>query len=148
MYVVRALTPRVPAEVLAIGVIVPVALVVGNAGHLEGTFFLIVNLVLYSAWHLGSTTRAVAILAVSAATPWLVAHQLAPESEIGWTAWTCACLFTFALGKGLGRQQELIAQLEAARHGSPSKPWPRSADGSPASCTTWPGTRSPLSSST
>ena len=116
MYVVRALTPRVPAEVLAIGVIVPVALVVGNAGHLEGTFFLIVNLVLYSAWHLGSTTRAVAILAVSAATPWFVAHQLAPESEIGWTAWTCACLFTFALGKGLGRQQELIAQLEAARH--------------------------------
>jgi len=115
-YLLRGLTDRIPEEVLAAGVILPVALVVGHVGHLEGTFFLIVNVVLFSAAKLRSNVRATAILAVSAATPWLVARQLAPESEIGWPAWTCACLFTFALGKGLGRQRELIDELEEARH--------------------------------
>jgi signal transduction histidine kinase len=115
-YVARALTDRLPAELLALLVIVPVCVVVGSEGHLEGTFFLIVNISLYSAWQLGSQVRAVTILVVAAASPWFVAHVMIPDEEIGWSAWTCACVFTFALGKGLARQRDLIAQLEQARH--------------------------------
>ena len=95
--------------------IVPVVLVVGNEGHLEGTFFLTTMAVVYSSWHLGSTVRALAILAFAAAAPLVVAHLLAPSADIGWPAWTSACVFTFALGKGLRRQQALIDELRAAR---------------------------------
>jgi len=114
-FVLRGLLPRLPAEAFAAAVVGPVVLVVGREGHLEGTFFLTVLVVLYAAWQLGSTTRALVILAVTAAAPWVVAHVLAPDSDIGWAAWTSACFFTFAMGKGLRRQQLLIEELKRAR---------------------------------
>jgi len=114
-FVLRGLVARLHAELFAAATIVPVVLVVGNVGNLEGTFFLPVMVTLYSSWHLGSTTRAVVILGMAAAAPWLVAHHLAPSSGIGWTAWTSATVFTFALGLALRRQQALIEQLESAR---------------------------------
>lgn len=114
-FVLRALLPALPAEVFAALVVVPVTLVVAADGALEGTFFLGVLMVLYVSWHLGSTTRAAMILAVSATIPLLVATRLVPEAGIGWTAWTSANLFTFLLGRVLRRQQALIRELELAR---------------------------------
>lgn len=114
-FVLRGRLPSMPAEVFAALVIAPVALVVAREGELEGAFFLSVMMVLYVSWHLGSLTRAVLILAVSAAMPWLVATTMLPQHQIGWTSWTGAHVFTFALGRTLHRQQALIAQLEQAR---------------------------------
>jgi len=114
-FVLRGMVARLMAEVFAAAVIVPVVLVVGNQGHLEGTFFLTVMAVLYASWHLGSTTRSLAIVGASAAAPWFVAHHMVPDSGIGWTAWSSASVFTFALGLTLRRQRSLITQLEQAR---------------------------------
>ena len=114
-FVVRGLVPRMPAELFAALVILPVTLVVGNEGDLEGTFFLVVMMTLYTSWHLGSLTRAVTIAVVAGAMPWVVAVWLVPGSGISWTPWASANLFTFSLGRLLGRQQMLIGQLERAR---------------------------------
>jgi signal transduction histidine kinase len=114
-FVLRGLVRRLMAEVFALAVIVPVVLVVGDEGHLEGTFFLTVMMVLYASWHLGSSIRAALILIVSAAAPWIVAQRLSPGADIGWTAWSSANLFTFALGLTLRRQRALIDELERAR---------------------------------
>jgi len=114
-FVLRGLVRQLFAELFAAAVIVPVVLVVGSEGHLEGTFFLTVMAVLYASWHLGSTIRAGLIVLVSAAAPWVVAQRLAPGAGIGWTAWSSASLFTFALGLALRRQRALIDELEQAR---------------------------------
>ena len=113
-FVARALVPRLPAEVFAVLVLVPVGFVVGRDGELEGTFFLSVMMVLATAWHLGSLTRAVTIAVVAAAVPPLVAGWV-PGAEIGWEAWTSAVLFTLSMGRLLYRQERLIEALEAAR---------------------------------
>src|SRR5262245_57334136 len=55
--------PRLPAEALAALVLVPVVLVVGSKGALEGTFFLTVMMVYATSTHLGSLTRALIIAA-------------------------------------------------------------------------------------
>jgi signal transduction histidine kinase len=115
-FVAHAVVRRLPAEVFSLLVVVPVTLVVGHRGDLEGAWFLAVISSLYAAWHLGSLTRAGLILAWSAIAPWVAASVLAPEARIGWTSWTFAHVFTFALGLTLRRQRMLIAELEAARH--------------------------------
>ena len=105
---------RLPWEVVAVLVNVPLAIVVGRDGDLEVAFFLGVLVTLYAAWHLGSLTRAAVVLAISAATPVFVSAEV-PEEEIAWTAWVAANVFTFVLGRNLRRQRMLIEQLEAAR---------------------------------
>ncbi len=114
-FLVRGLVPSFPAEWFAALVLVPVALVVSGDGALEGAFFLGVMMVLYSSWHLGSLTRAAVIAVASAATPLLVTRWLASDAGIDWTPWASANVFTFCLGRVLGRQQSLISQLEQAR---------------------------------
>ncbi len=114
-FVLRTRLPSVPAEVFAALVLAPVALVVADEGDLEGAFFLGVMMVLYTSWHLGSLTRAVLVGAASAAVPWLIATAMVSEAQIGWTSWSAANGFTFALGRTLHRQQALIDQLERAR---------------------------------
>ena len=114
-FVVRGLVPSMPAELFAALVILPVTLVVGNVGDLEGTFFLVVMMTLYTSWHLGSLIRAATIAVIGGAMPWVVATWLVPGSGISWTPWASANLFTFVLGRLLGRQQMLINQLERAR---------------------------------
>ncbi len=114
-FVARGFLVRMPAEVFAALVLAPVALVVSHDGVLEGAFFLGVTLTLYAAWALGSLARAVVITAASAAVPWVVAVWLAPDAGIAWTPWVSANVFTFSMGRLLGRQQLLIAQLERAR---------------------------------
>ena len=59
----RGLVPRLPAEVFAVMVIVPVAFAVGRDGNLEAAFFLSVMMVYSTSSHLGSLTRAVVIAA-------------------------------------------------------------------------------------
>jgi signal transduction histidine kinase len=113
-FVGRALIPRLPAELFAVLVLVPVAVVVSRDGALEGTFFLNVMMVLATAWHLGSLTRATLIAAVAALIPPWVASTL-PQADIGWEAWTSAVVFTMSMGRLLYRQERLIEALEAAR---------------------------------
>ncbi len=96
-------------------VMVPVLLAVGARGQVEGSFFLVVMVVLYAGWQVGSTVRLLAVVGTAVAAPWVVAHWLAPGADIGWTAWSCASGFTLFLGRGLRRQQQLIDQLQAAQ---------------------------------
>lgn len=115
VFVLRGLMPRLAAEVFAAAVIVPVMLVVGADGDLELSMFLMVIMVLYVAWHLGSVTRAVVITAVAAVAPVIIVKVLAPGAGISWVPWTSACGFTYVLGRALFRQQALIDDLERAR---------------------------------
>ena len=108
--------PRLPAEVFALLVIVPVALVVSRDGALEGAFFLSVMMVYATASHLGSLTRTAVIAAAAIAAPWFVAEILAPESEIAWPPWAMASVFTCSLGRAEYHRRRLIEQLEAAQH--------------------------------
>jgi signal transduction histidine kinase len=105
---------RLSWDIVAVLVNVPLAIAVGDAGDLEVAFFLGVLVTLYAAWHLGSRTRAMAVLAMSAAAPWIVSAAV-PEEEIAWTPWVAANVFTFLLGRNLRSQQMLIEQLEVAR---------------------------------
>jgi signal transduction histidine kinase len=114
-YLLRGLLPGLPEEAFAALVIVPVTAVVGNDGSLEGSFFLIVTMVLSVSWSLGSVARAGLIAAAAALAPWLVAEHLAPASGVGWVPWATASVFTFTLGRALHRQAALITALEAAR---------------------------------
>jgi signal transduction histidine kinase len=107
--------PRLPSEVFALVVVVPVVTVVGRDGAIEGAFFLVVLMVYATASHLGSLTRALAIMAVAIVAPWLVAEVLAPDSGVAWTPWALASLFTCSLGRAEYRRQRLIDQLERAR---------------------------------
>lgn len=114
-FVLRGVVRRLYPELFAIAVIVPIALVVGHAGHLEGAFFLPTLVTLYTAWHLGVSVRSSVILAAAAVTPWLVAQHLLPHDQIGWQAWSSATVFTFGLGMGLRNQQMVIEELHEAR---------------------------------
>jgi signal transduction histidine kinase len=105
---------RLPWDVVALLVNVPLAIAVGQDGNLEVAFFLGVLVTLYAAWHLGSLSRAGVVLVISAATSVIVSAAV-PEEEIAWTAWVAADVFTFAMGRNLRRQRMLIEQLEAAR---------------------------------
>jgi signal transduction histidine kinase len=113
-FVLRGLVPRLPSEVFVAVVLVSVTAAQIVDGNLEGTFFLCVFAVLYAAWHLGSTTRAVLVLVVAAATPWFTSVVIGPE-EFAWVPWTFASVFIFALGRNLRQQRLLIEELEAAR---------------------------------
>jgi signal transduction histidine kinase len=110
---VHPLLPTVPYEVVAFLVLVPVSLAIGHGGHLEVSFFLVVTMTLYAAWHLGSTLRASLIAAVSVGVIVLVA-AIRPGAY-SWEPWTAAEIFTLVLGRALYRQRLLIGQLEAAR---------------------------------
>jgi signal transduction histidine kinase len=112
-FVLRGVFVRLPSEVVAVLVSVPLAAAVWD-GNLEVGLFLGVLVTLYSAWHLGSLTRAVIVLAMSAAVPWIVSRAT-PEESIAWTPWVAANAFTFVLGRNLRRQRMLIDQLKAAR---------------------------------
>ncbi|MFZ6004903.1 MAG: sensor histidine kinase [Actinomycetota bacterium] len=114
-FVLRAVVPRLYAEIFAIAVIVPVGLVIAQQGHLEGMFFAVTLVTLYTAWHLGVSARSAVIVAAAAATPWLVSQVLGGSDAIGWMAWSSATLFTFGLGMGLRTQERVIAELEEAR---------------------------------
>ena len=76
--------------------------------------FLSVLATLFSAWHLGSLTKALVVMGAAAVAPIVVAHMI-PEEEIAWTPWAAADVLMFVLGRNLRRQRVLIEQLGAAR---------------------------------
>lgn len=114
-YGLRALVADLPSEAFAGLVIGPVTVVVVSSGHLETSLFLVVTAVLYSAWHLGSTTRVVLIAAAGGALPWAAAATFGDDYGITWPIWALACGFTAVLGRLVNRQQRLIAELESVR---------------------------------
>jgi signal transduction histidine kinase len=107
--------PRLPPEVFAVLVVVPVSVAVGRDGAVEGSFFLAVMMVYATASHLGSLTRALAIMVVAGTSPWLVAEVLAPDSGITWQPWVLATVFTGSLGRAEYGRRRLIRELEEAR---------------------------------
>jgi len=112
--VVHAYRP-LPPEIVAVLVIVPVSVAVARDGNLEVAFFLVTLVTLYSAWTLGSTVRAVAILVVAGVSP-IVASLASPGGEgMMWSPWCAAAILTFVLGRTLRGQGHLIAELAAAR---------------------------------
>jgi len=116
-FLLRALVPRLPAEMFAALVILPVTAVVSSSGQIEGALFLNVTMVLFTSWYLGSTTRALLIALASATVPLLVAvvGDTVALDEVGWAPWSLANGFTFTLGRILRRQRRLIEDLERAR---------------------------------
>jgi signal transduction histidine kinase len=112
--VLRGVVTWLPWEAVAVVVSLALGVTISQEGVLEVAFFLCVFVTLYAAWHLGSTTRALLVAAVSAASP-LVVSLAIPEEEIAWTPWVAANGLTFVLGRNLRRQRTLIEQLEAAR---------------------------------
>jgi signal transduction histidine kinase len=114
-FAARGLIPRLPAEVFAALVIVPVVAAVGRDGALEGTFFLVAMMTFEATAHLESLVRSAIITVAGAASALIVAELLAPDSGIAWEPWAMANLFVFALGRTQVRQRRLIEQLERAR---------------------------------
>ena len=114
-YVLRGLVPHLPSEVFAALVIASVTIAVVPGGNLETSLFLVVTAVLYSAWHLGSTTRALVVAVAGAAVPWTVAILAGSHHGVAWPIWALACGFTAVLGRLVSRQHRLIEELEAAR---------------------------------
>lgn len=108
----RGFLRHAPAEAFAVVIGVTVAIAVGRDGNLELSFFLGVGLTLYAAWHVGSTTRALAVATAGAASP-VVASLV--HGDLDWVPWVTAHAFTLTLGRSLYRQRALIVQLEAAR---------------------------------
>ena len=114
-FVLRGLVPRLPAEVFALLVIVPVTVAVSRDGALEGTFFLVVMMTFSATSQLESLTRAAIVTLAAASVALIVAEVLAPDSGILWEPWAMANVFVFALGRTHVRQRHLIDQLERAR---------------------------------
>jgi signal transduction histidine kinase len=114
-FVLQGWLARLPAEVFAVLVVVPIFVVVGVEQVLEPMLFLSVTMVLYVSARLESTVRAALIAVFAAASPWLIGEYVAVEEDIGWQSWVIAHVFTFAIGRLVHRQQTLIVQLERAR---------------------------------
>jgi signal transduction histidine kinase len=112
-FALRGLVPSLPAEVFAAMVIVPVTLAVVPDLALETSYFLLVFMMLYTAWHLGSTIRAVLILVVAVAATFV--PSFVPSNGFVWSPWTLAVAFMFSLGRAFRRQQELMDELEQAK---------------------------------
>ncbi len=114
-FLLRGLVPRMPAEVFAALVIVPVTAAISLDGNLEGTQFLVVVMTLYSAWQVESLVRAASIMVAAVAASVLLAVVLVPEAQILWTPWATGNIVAYAMGRALRRQQVLIEQLRQAR---------------------------------
>jgi signal transduction histidine kinase len=115
-FAARGLMSRMAPEIFAVLVIVPVAIVVSaGRGALEGTFFLVVVMVLFVSWRSDSTVRASGVVLAAVVSPWLVNRFFIAPHDIGWEAWSTASVFTFAMGRLLRRQVTLIEELQRAR---------------------------------
>jgi signal transduction histidine kinase len=112
--VVSAAVDWLPRAVIAVLVTVALTIVMWREGNLELALFLSVLATLFSAWHLGSLTKALVVLGAAALAPIVIA-QVIPEEEIAWTAWAAADVLWFVLGRNMRRQRVLIEQLGAAR---------------------------------
>jgi signal transduction histidine kinase len=112
--VLCAAVDRIPRTATAVLVTVLLTTAMWREGNLEVGLFLCVLVTLFSAWHLGSLTKALLVMTAAAVAPIVVSHAI-PEEEIAWTPWAAANVLMFVLGRNLRRQRVLIEQLEAAR---------------------------------
>jgi signal transduction histidine kinase len=113
-FVLCAAVDWLPRAVIAVLVTLLLTAAMWRDGNLEVALFLGVLVTLYSAWHLGSLTKALVVMAAAAVAPFVVSNAI-PEEEIAWTPWAAANVLMFVLGRNLRRQRMLIEQLEAAR---------------------------------
>jgi signal transduction histidine kinase len=113
-FLLCAAVGRLPRALIAVLVTVLLTIAMWREGNLEVALFLCVLVTLFSAWHLGSLTKALVIMAAAAIAPIIVSHVI-PEEEIAWTPWAAANVLMFLLGRNLRRQRVLIEQLDAAR---------------------------------
>jgi signal transduction histidine kinase len=113
-FLLCAAVARLPRALIAVLVTVLLTTAMWREGNLEVALFLCVLVTLFSAWHLGSLTKALVIMAAAAIAPIIVSHVI-PEEEIAWTPWAAANVLMFLLGRNLRRQRVLIEQLDAAR---------------------------------
>jgi signal transduction histidine kinase len=113
-FVLSAAVDWLPRAVIAVLITVSLTTAMWRDGNLEVALFLCVLVTLYSAWHLGSLTKALVIMTAAAVAPFVVSNAI-PEEEIAWTPWAAANVLMFVLGRNLRRQRVLIEQLEAAR---------------------------------
>jgi signal transduction histidine kinase len=112
--VLCAAVDRIQRTATAVLVTVLLTTAMWREGNLEVGLFLCVLVTLYSAWHLGSLTKALLVMTAAAVAPIVVSHAI-PQEEIAWTPWAAANVLMFVLGRNLRRQRVLIEQLEAAR---------------------------------
>ena len=106
---------RVPAELTALGVLVPTVVAVAHEGRLEPALFLVCMTVVYQSWRLGSTVRAGAIVAACCLGVALGSWAAPDDDRFSPIIWGAAFVFLFVLGRLLWRQRHLILELEAAR---------------------------------
>jgi signal transduction histidine kinase len=112
--VLCAVVDWLPRGVVAVLVTVLLTAAMWRDGNLEVALFLGVLVTLYAAWHLGSLTKALAVMVAAAVAPLVVSIAI-PEEEIAWTPWAAGNVVMFVLGRNLRRQRVLIQQLEAAK---------------------------------
>jgi signal transduction histidine kinase len=112
--VLSAAVHWLPRAVIAVLVTVALTMAMWREGNLEVALFLSVLVTLFSAWHLGSLTKALVVMGAAAIAPIVVSHMI-PEEEIAWTPWAAADVLMFVLGRNLRRQRVLIDELGAAR---------------------------------
>lgn len=106
---------RVPAELTALGVLIPTVVAVAHEGRLEPSLFLVCMTVVYQSWRLGSTTRAGIIVAACCLGVGLGSWAAPDDDRFSPVIWSAAFVFLFVLGRLLWRQRHLILELEAAR---------------------------------
>ena len=112
--VLSAAVDWLPRAGIAVFVTVALTTAMWREGNLEVALFLSVLATLFSAWHLGSLTKALLVMVAAAIAPIVVSHMI-PEEEIAWTPWAAADVLMFVLGRNLRRQRVLIEELDAAR---------------------------------
>jgi signal transduction histidine kinase len=112
--VLSAAVDWLPRAAIAVFVTVALTTAMWREGNLEVALFLSVLATLFSAWHLGSLTKALLVMGAAAIAPIVVSHMI-PEEEIAWTPWAAADVLMFVLGRNLRRQRVLIEELDAAR---------------------------------
>jgi signal transduction histidine kinase len=112
--VLSAAIDWLPRAAIAVFVTVALTTAMWREGNLEVALFLSVLATLFSAWHLGSLTKALLVMGAAAVAPIVVSHMI-PEEEIAWTPWAAADVLMFVLGRNLRRQRVLIEELDAAR---------------------------------
>ena len=108
-----AFTRNVPLAAVAVAIVVPVV-VVQRSGELEPVMFNAVLLAFAAARWYRSLAAAVALGALAAATPVLVAVVQDPM-EIAVGIWVVAIVFIWAVGRAVARQERLVVELEKTR---------------------------------
>ncbi|MGH3600469.1 MAG: sensor histidine kinase, partial [Pseudonocardiaceae bacterium] len=103
-----------PSPVVAAGVLVGVGLS-QLSGRLEPGLFLVSLLAIVVAGWERSAWRAGLVCAAAVAAPAVIVALQPAGNRIAWGLWVMGVAFPAVLGRGMYRQQRLIAELESAR---------------------------------